>query len=174
MHEKAHNDNISESRGDLYITRGMRVFSSSLGVSGACDVVEFRKCSSGISISGKEGLWQPYPVEYKRGKPKENTADALQLCGQAMCLEEMLCCNIGKGALYYGEIRHRQEIIFDAELRNEVSKMLAEMHDLYKKGHTPKVKASKSCNACSLKDICLPSLMNKRSVDEYLNEAMEN
>lgn len=174
MHEKAHNDNISESRGDLYITRGMRVFSSSLGVSGACDVVEFRRGGSGISINGKEGLWKPYPVEYKRGKPKENTADALQLCGQAMCLEEMLCCKIDKGALYYGEIRHRQEIIFDRELRNEVEEMLSEMHDLLKKGYTPKVKTTKSCSACSLKDICIPELLRKKSVNEYINDAMEN
>ena len=66
-------------------------------------MLEFRRGETGIPLKGREGLWQPYPVEYKRGKPKEGTEDTLQLCGQAMCLEEMLCCEIPRGALYYGE-----------------------------------------------------------------------
>ena len=84
MHKKAHADNLSESRGDIYITRGMRVVSPTLGVSGTCDIVEFHKAGDGVPLKNKEGLWRPYPVEYKRGKPKEHTADELQLCGQAM------------------------------------------------------------------------------------------
>ena len=103
MHENAHDGSFTESRGDLVITRDMRVFSRTLGVSGACDVLEFRRGETGIPLKGREGLWQPYPVEYKRGKPKEGTEDTLQLCGQAMCLEEMLCCEIPCGALYYRE-----------------------------------------------------------------------
>ena len=94
LHENAHNGDFSESRGDRLITRDMRIFSRTLGVSGACDVLEFYRSGTGIPLRDKEGLWQPYPVEYKRGRPKETTADALQLCGQAMCLEEMLCCEI--------------------------------------------------------------------------------
>ena len=89
------------------ITRGMRVFSPTLGVSGACDVLEFHRGAEGIPLRGREGLWQPFPVEYKRGRPKEHSADELQLCGQAMCLEEMLCCVIPAGALFYGETRRR-------------------------------------------------------------------
>lgn len=100
LHENAHNGGFTESRGDLLVTRDMRIFSRTLGVSGACDVLEFRQGKTGIPLKGREGLWQPYPVEYKRGQPKENTADALQLCGQAMCLEEMLCCEIPRGALW--------------------------------------------------------------------------
>ena len=100
LHENAHNGGFTESRGDLLVTRDMRIFSRTLGVSGACDVLEFRRGKTGIPLKGREGLWQPYPVEYKRGQPKENTADALQLCGQAMCLEEMLCCEIPRGALW--------------------------------------------------------------------------
>ena len=96
MHENAHDGSFTESRGDLVITRDMRVFSRTLGVSGACDVLEFRHGETGIPLKGREGLWQPYPVEYKRGKPKEGTEDTLQLCGQAMCLEEMLCCGARK------------------------------------------------------------------------------
>lgn len=174
MHQNAHNSEFRESRGDLFITRGVSVFSSTLGVSGQCDVLEYHRGTTGIPIRGKEGLWQPYPVEYKRGNPREDTGDTLQLCGQAMCLEEMLCCDIPEGALFYGEIRRRVVVPFTEELRGQVRQLLAQMHDLYHRGYTPKVKPSKSCNACSLKEICLPKLMKSRSVAAYLKDAMEN
>ena len=173
MHSNAHDADFRESRGDLIITRGVSVFSPTLGVSGQCDVLEYRRGEAGIPIRGKEGLWQPFPVEYKRGSPREDTGDALQLCGQAMCLEEMLCCAIPEGALYYGEIRRRVPVAFTEELREEVRQMLAQMHELYHRGHTPKVKPTKSCNACSLKELCLPKLMKSRSVSDYLKKAME-
>lgn len=173
MHSNAHDADFRESRGDLIITRGVSVFSPTLGVSGQCDVLEYRRGDAGIPIRGKEGLWQPFPVEYKRGSPREDTGDALQLCGQAMCLEEMLCCAIPEGALYYGEIRRRVNVAFTEELRGEVRQMLAQMHELYQRGHTPKVKPTKSCNACSLKELCLPKLMKSRSVSDYLKKAME-
>ena len=173
MHENAHDADFRESRGDLLITRGVSVFSAALGVSGQCDVLEYHRGSAGIPVRGKEGLWQPYPVEYKRGCPREDTGDTLQLCGQAMCLEEMLCCDIPEGALYYGEIRRRVSVTFNEELRCRVREMLAQMHDLYRRGYTPKVKPSKSCNACSLKELCLPKLMKSRSVAAYLKYAME-
>lgn len=174
LHENAHDGIRTESRGDLLITRDMRVFSRTLGVSGACDVLEFRQGGTGVPLTGREGLWQPFPVEYKRGRPKEHDADALQLCGQAMCLEEMLCCEIPAGALYYGEIRHRKEVAFTPELRQEVRTLLEEMHSLYDRGHTPRVKPTKGCNACSLKELCLPKLMGRRSVSAYLRQAMED
>lgn len=173
LHEKAHNKDMAESRGDLLITRDMRVFSPSLGVSGSCDVLEFHRGDTGIPLKGRSGLWQPYPVEYKRGKPKQDTADALQLCGQAMCLEEMLCCEIRSGSLYYGEIRRRVEVNFTEELRQEVQTLIEQMHTLYARGSTPKVKPTKSCNACSLKDLCLPKLMKKRSVSDYVRQNLE-
>ena len=173
MHENAHNTDYQESRGDLVIKRGVSVHSAELGVSGQCDVLEFRRGITGIPLAGKDGLWQPYPVEYKRGRPREDTGDALQLCGQAICLETMLCCEIPEGALYYGEIRKRERIVFTPELRQQVKSLLQEMHDLYRKGYTPKVKPTKACNACSLKDLCLPKLMKNRSVTAYLKSAME-
>ena len=108
MHDKAHDPELNESRGDLCIMRGVNVSSARLGISGQCDVVEFMRGEDGISLSGKEGLWKPYPVEYKRGESKTNDCDMLQLCAQAMCLEEMLCCSIPEGALYYGQPRRRQ------------------------------------------------------------------
>ena len=174
LHENAHNSEFSEQRGDKLITRDMRVFSATLGVSGACDILEFQRGSTGIPLKGKTGLWQPYPVEYKRGKPKQDTEDALQLCGQAMCLEEMLCCEIPVGALYYGETRRRTEVPFTPDLRLEVRNLLAEMQALYDRGHTPKVKPTKACNACSLKELCLPKLMRSKSVETYLHRTMES
>lgn len=173
MHRNAHNAESRESRGSLLVTRGVSVFSAGLGVSGQCDVLEYHRGGSGIPIRGKEGLWQPYPVEYKRGSPREDAGDTLQLCGQAMCLEEMLCCDIPEGAVYYGEIRRRVAVPFTEELREQVREMLAQMHDLYRRGCTPKVKPRKACGACSLRELCLPKLMKSRSAAAYLREAME-
>lgn len=172
MHENAHDTGFRESRGDCVIARGVSVHSPTLGVSGQCDVLEFHRGEEGIPLQGKEGLWQPYPIEYKRGRPREDTGDTLQLCGQAMCLEEMLCCSIPEGAVYYGEVRRRMPVVFTTELRQEVQKAIAQMHDLYHRGHTPKVKPGRACGACSLKELCLPRLMKTRCVAAYLKDAM--
>lgn len=174
MHERAHDRSLEESRGDLLIQRGVSVYSAELGVSGQCDVLEYRRGPDGIPLPNRDGLWQPYPVEYKRGRPKDGDADVLQLCGQAMCLEHMLCCQVPAGALYYGEVRRRERVAFTPELRTQVTEMLAEMHQLYRRGYTPKVKPTKSCSACSLKDLCLPRMLKSRSVAAYLKSAMED
>jgi CRISPR-associated exonuclease Cas4 len=173
MHTNAHDSDFREKRGDAITVRGVNISSPTLGVSGQCDVVEYHRSDSGIPLSGYDGLWQPYPVEYKHGAPKTTDADILQLCGQAMCLEEMLCCDVRSGALFYGETRRRERVTFTDELRQRVRDSLSEMHELYRRGHTPKVKPTKSCNACSLKELCLPKLMKKRSVSEYIKNAME-
>lgn len=136
--------------------------------------MEFKKDSGGITLKNKEGLWQPYPIEYKRGKSGEHiSSDELQLCAQAMCLEEMLCCDIPRGALYYGETRRRTEIEFTDELREKVKDYAEEMHDYFKRGYTPKVKPSRACNACSLKELCVPKIMRNRSVSEYIRSHLE-
>lgn len=171
IHEKAHSGD-AESRGDVVIMRALRVFSATLGVSGECDVVEFHRNADGISLNGHEGLWQPYPVEYKLGKPKEHNADEMQLCAQVMCLEEMLCCTIPCGALFYGEPRRRTEVEFTPELRRAVEDSLNEMHDYYKRGYTPKAKPRKGCSACSLKEICLPKMVQRKSVAAYVEGAL--
>lgn len=113
------------------------------------------------------------PCGVQAGRPREDTGDTLQLCAQAMCLESMLCCDIPEGALYYGEIRRRERVSFTPELRAGVRELLAEMHELYRRGYTPKVKPTRSCNACSLKELCLPKLMKSRAVSAYLRAAME-
>lgn len=174
LHERAHDASQREQRGDLLITRDMRIFSRSLGISGACDVVEFRRSKTGIPLVGLEGLFQPCPVEYKKGKPREDHANDVQVCAQAMCLEEMLCCSIPEGILYFGETRKRVKVPLTEELREEVRVALDEMHQLYKRKHTPKVKRTKACNACSLKEICLPALMKKNSVTAYYRSRLED
>lgn len=174
LHERAHNEQLQERRGDLLTVRGLRVQSLTLGLSGICDVVEFRQDARGVPLSGKEGQWLPYPVEYKRGVPKQDGCDELQLCAQAMCLEEMLCCEIPEGALYYGEPRRRLRVSLTKELREEVRSDAAQMHALYRRGHTPRVRRTKSCNACSLKELCLPGLQKSGSVRDYLRRHMED
>ena len=173
LHERAHDEQLRERRGDTIITRSLRVYSLTLGLTGQCDVVEFHRDERGVPLHGYEGTWLPFPVEYKRGRAKQDGCDELQLCAQAMCLEEMLCCEIPRGALYYGEPRRRTEVDFTPELRQEVRALLEEMHALYARGNTPKVKPTKGCNACSLKGLCLPKLMRSKSVSAYLRGAME-
>lgn len=173
MHRNAHDGSFREKRGDTVITRDMRVFSASLGITGACDVVEFHRAEDGVALYGMDGKFTVFPVEYKRGSPRKDDANALQLCAQAMCLEEMLCCDIPNGALYYGETRRRENVEFSPELRRKVREMLEQMHRLYDRGHTPKVKPTKSCNACSLKELCLPKLLRIRSAQDYIADRME-
>jgi len=173
LHKNVHDIGFDEKRGDKIVVRGMAINSVELGVSGLCDVVEFMRSEDGVSIFGREGKYKVIPVEYKRGKPKENDADRLQLAAQAICLEEMLCCKIEKGFLYYGEIRRREEIVFDDEIRQKTVSMIKEMHGYFERGYTPKTKRTKSCNACSLKDICLPGLQKNISAGKYIRERLE-
>ena len=174
MHKKAHDESIKESRKDFFIVRGIRVSSPTLGITGQCDVVEYHMDPEGVSLVGREGKWRPYPIEYKRGSSKSLDADRLQLCAQAMCLEEMLCCDIPEGALFYGEDRRRERVFLTAEMREQVRGFLSEMHQYFRRGYTPKVKRSKSCNACSLKDLCLPQLMKTSSVSSYMDRVVED
>lgn len=111
LHERAHDADLRGRRGDLLTVRGLSIRSRTLGVSGQCDVVEFRRDPNGVPLHGEEGLWLPAPVEYKRGRPKPHDADRLQLCCQALCLEEMLLCpRIEVGYLYYGETARRESV----------------------------------------------------------------
>ena len=172
FHSVAHDKARIEKRGELLITRGLPVKSVKLGMSGICDVVEFHKSEEGVSLASYEGLWQPYPVEYKKGLPKLNEADEMQLCGQAICLEEMLLCRIPGGSLFYGENRRRETVEFTEELRGKVYDMAKEMHVLWDKGYTPRVKPQKGCNACSLKEICVPRLGRVKSVSAYIEGSL--
>lgn len=173
MHKKAHDPYLTEKRKDTIIVRALPVSSRELGISGECDVVEFHKCEDGIQLHGHRGLYSVFPVEYKKGKPKLTEEDKLQVVAQALCLEEMFSTRVAQGAIFYGETRRREQIEITEELREEVIHMLAEMHQYYARKYTPKVKPSKACKACSLKDICLPKLNKTASVKTYIEQRLE-
>ncbi|EEG75120.1 CRISPR-associated protein Cas4 [[Clostridium] hylemonae DSM 15053] len=172
LHEKAHDVTSEEKRGDLIISRAMPIHSRELGVSGECDIVEFHRSGTGITLSGRDGTYEAVPIEYKRGSPKQNDVDILQLTAQAMCLEEMLCCEIPYGYLYYGETRHRSKVVFEESIRQKVRDSFREMHQYYERRYTPRVKRTRSCNACSLKDFCLPVLGVGKSASSYIDKAL--
>lgn len=175
-HTRAHDEKLVEKRGGLLVVRGMRVVSRRLYLTGTCDVVEFWADPEGSTLYGRDGKWRPMPVEYKHGHSKENDADRLQLCAQAMALEEMLACEVRQGALFYEETRRRELVPITAELRQKTQAMATEMKAYFDRGYTPKVKPGTFCNACSLKEKCLPKLCGhlnvKRYIQNYLEEAL--
>ncbi len=173
FHERAHDSSLVEKRKDIIITRALRVKSDALGISGSCDIVEFHKDSNGITLHNFDGKWLPIPIEYKRGKPKQNNYDELQLCAEAMCLEEMLICRIEHGFIFYGETGKRKQIPLNDELKDQVKSMFKEMHQLFTKAHTPKVRTDKRCYLCSLKNICLPKLNKIKQASTYINAILE-
>lgn len=172
LHRNVHDSDKREKRGNLLIVRAMKISSARLGLSGECDAVELRRSAKGVSIFGQEGTFSVTPIEYKRGAPKEDLCDLAQLTAQAMCLEEMLCCEIPAGYLYYGETRHRLRVELTEELRQTVESAAAEMHALYTRRHTPKGKRTKACNACSMKDLCLPVICGKKTATGYLQDML--
>jgi CRISPR-associated exonuclease Cas4 len=160
MHERVHDEN-RESRGDMRIEYGVALRSLRLGLIGKADVVEFHR--------QPDGSWLPFPVEYKRGKPKADDCDKVQLCAQAICLEEMLAVAIPAGALFYGQTRHRLDVVFDETLRWETEETARRAHDLIVSGRTPSPVYKKRCESCSLVAECLPKTIQKRrSVKSYL------
>lgn len=168
LHHKADQPFIREKRKDKLVVRAMPIQSKSLKISGICDVVEFIKDEKGVEINGEKGKYLPYPIEYKRGKPKTHDSDILQLTAQAICLEEMLLCEVDTGYIFYNEIKKRVEIPLTMKRKNRVKSMVSEMYEYFSKRYTPKVKTGKHCHNCSLKNICLPELMNKQSVKRYI------
>ncbi|BAJ63258.1 MULTISPECIES: CRISPR-associated protein Cas4 [Anaerolinea] len=174
MHQRVDDPFFTEVRNGVILARSVPIASYRLGLSGICDAVEFTSSPEGVKIPGREGKYLPIPVEYKRGRPKSDPVDEVQLCAQAMCLEEMLSVSIPAGYLYYGETRHRTAVNLGNELRELVQKMAGEMHAYFERGYTPKVKPSKACRSCSLIDICLPNVQEKAtSVANYIREWVE-
>lgn len=168
MHEKTHSNKV-EVRGNVRTVRGLVLRSQRLGLYGVADVVEFHRSDSQlerideaagssklVKIAKLQGLWSIYPVEYKRGKAKAHNADKVQLCAQALCLEEIFNASITEGALFYGQDKRRTTVRFDAALREETEKTAREFHELIESQRTPAPIPSSSCKACSLADDCLP------------------
>jgi len=165
MHEHVHEEG-NESRGNVRIARGVPLRSLRLGLIGKADVVEFHRLD--------KHTWQPFPVEYKRGKPKPDHSDKIQLCAQAICLEEMLNMEVPKGALFYGKTRRRLDVVFDEVLRKETEETADKAHLLIASGTTPPPVYAKRCESCSLIGECLPEKIGKHtSVNRYLKRMME-
>ena len=151
-----HDEGKDESRPGSRITRGLKIGSEKWGVRGVCDVVEFHRKAPNYQAV--------VPVEYKRGKPKPHRADELQLCAQAVCLEEMMHLSIPKGYLFYGKTRRRTEVAMDSDLRELLKVTLLQIRSLCDTGKTPAaVFESTKCKACSLLDLCQPHLATRQS-----------
>ena len=161
MHEHVHAEE-RESRGKIRIEYGMSLRSLRLGLIGKADVVEFHRQA--------DGSWRPFPVEYKRGKPKKDNSDKVQLCAQALCLEEMIDVFVPDGALFYGKTRRRLDVVFDGTLRKLTEETAMRLHELIESGRTPRPVYAKKCDSCSLAGMCLPKTVGKRkSVKRYLS-----
>ncbi|RMH19605.1 MAG: CRISPR-associated protein Cas4 [Acidobacteria bacterium] len=180
-HLHAHADELgrrSETRGEVRICRGLALRSLRLGLVGRADVVELLRlpeaeAASGAALPGVAGRWRPFPVEYKRGKPKRDTSDKVQLCAQALCLEEMLDVAVPEGALYYGRRKRRYPVSFDAAMRQHTEATIQRLHRLFASGQTPRAKREPKCSRCSLLRLCLPDAMApERSAAGYLEGAL--
>jgi CRISPR-associated exonuclease Cas4 len=187
LHERTHESGPRrEVRGDLVVCRGLPVRSLRLGVSGNADVVEFHRCAGGlphngeadertvaVALKGLRGLWRPFPVEYKRGKPKRDHCDEVQLCAQAMSLEEMLSVAVPAGALFYGATQHRHDVPFTAALREETTDASRRLHALIAAGSAPRVAQEPKCRRCSLVELCRPdATAPRKSASRYLAAAL--
>lgn len=168
VHQKVDQPFIREKRLDKLIVRAMPVKSHELRTTGICDVVEFIQDPAGISLINEVGKFRVVPVEYKRGKPKKGEEDIMQLVAQAMCLEEMLACEVPVGYFFYDEIKRRKEIQITEAHKEEVRQLFKQMHHYFTRQHTPKVKMGKHCKSCSLENLCMPILNEKQDVKSYM------
>lgn len=174
LHEKAHSAEI-ESRPEVLVRRTLALHSFRLGLSGQADVVEFLPCAageSGVAMPRRKGLWRPYPIEYKRSRERAGSAYRVQLCAQALCLEEMLATPVERGAVFDGRARRRVEVEFDTALRGEVEQASARMHAIQQSGNTPPPVYEKKCEGCSMKPVCLPEVAGPASAARYLRRAV--
>ena len=158
LHDKVDTDTY-ETRGTLKTVRGLRIHSFNLGITGRCDVVEFRE-----SKNGKEVM----PVEFKSGEPKDDISDKVQLCAQAFCLEEMLNAKVTSGAFFYGKIRRRDIVEIDEELRSQTENIITSVREIVSNKIVPSAEYTAKCRNCSLQDICQPKAMNKRKLQQYI------
>jgi CRISPR-associated exonuclease Cas4 len=171
LREKVH-ETEAESRPGVRIVRGLRLRSLELGLVGQADVVEFHEDSGGTAVPGLDGRYRAFPVEYKRGKPKVDVCDEVQLCAQAMCLEEMLGASIPRGALFYGRPRRRKEVELTETLRQQTRDTAGQLHELIRSRRTPRAAYSKKCESCSLLERCMPKITGiKKNIQHYLSQA---
>lgn len=175
LHDKAH-DAETEVRGDVRIARDLRLRSLRLGLTGKADVVEFLRVPAseeGVTLEGIAGKWRPLIVEYKRGRPKIGGEDRIQLCAQALCLEEMLRTPIPEADFFYGTPRRRSHVTLDSDLRAETEKLADRLHQLTSVGITSPAEYGAKCVNCSLSGLCLPRAAGgQHSARRYLQRAL--
>lgn len=163
MHERVDRGDQAD-RGKVRVEYGLPLKSARLGLTGKADVVELHRTDSSVP------KWIPFPVEYKRGKPKKDLSDKVQLCAQAMCLEEMLNTGIPSGALFYGKTRRRLEVAFDEALRHETMAAAEQLHAMFESGITPPPEYAEKCDTCSFLSLCMPkTIEKKRTVSAWLS-----
>ena len=168
LHERVDNPYFTQTRHELKVVRSTQLVSRQLGLYGIADVIEY------LSTPESNTPVDIRIVEYKRGKPKPDDRDEVQLCAQGMCLEEMLGTNIEHGFLFYGETKHRHLVNFDEGLRKRVKQLSQRMHDLFEQGITPAPIKGRKCSNCSLKDLCVPSLgKNPQKAVSYINSLIK-
>lgn len=165
LHAKAHDGKQSESRPDIRIARGLPLYSFEHGLTGYADVVEFHPHTQDDRSNAEDPGPSVRPIEYKRGKPKPHDADKVQLCAQALCLEEMLKLErpIADGRLFYGKTRRRQNVILDPALRRRTLVTIVQLRELFDTGRTPSARHEKyKCDRCSLLNLCMPRQLAPR------------
>jgi len=175
LHEQVDNQG-RESRGDVRIVRGLGIRSLTLGLAGIADVVEFHRVREPehasdtlVKLPYAEGWWKPFPVEYKRGRPKPGPCDEAQLCAQAICLEEMLDIHIAEGALFYHSIRRRKDVLFDDFLRSLCEEAAVKLRELLTSPLTPPAVNDERCEYCSMINLCSPRVASgKKSARRFL------
>ncbi|MDR0361985.1 MAG: CRISPR-associated protein Cas4 [Planctomycetota bacterium] len=176
LHERVHSSG-REKRDSLIIVRGLRLYSQRHRLSGIADVVEFHQTNdddSGVSLTGEEGHWIPFPVEYKRGRPKKSGLDVEQLAAQALCLSEMLSVPVAAGALYYGASKRRMNVQFTEAIFREVIDLANSVRRLLESGDTPAPNTGNHCASCSLLNACLPFVLERSVVRYYRQIDMDN
>lgn len=170
MHERV-DSGRRETRKDVRVAASLSLRSLRLGLVGKADVVEFHREAG----QGGKDIWRPFPVEYKRGRRKKDDWDLVQLCAQALCLEEMLGIEVYEGALFYGKTRRRQNVVFDDALRGKTEQTADRLHALIQQQRTPPPVYTKACDNCSFVSLCLPNALEKKpSVHDYLKEVISN
>lgn len=171
LHQHVDNPFYRQKMSDHICLRSVSLASKELGLYGISDIIELHpttECKNAITHPKYPGYWIPYPVEYKHGKPKRNEIDLVQLTAQTMCLEEQYDISIPSGAIFYGEIRRRVDVVFTEELRSAVRYYAVSMHEMFKQGKTPSAFLRPYCKSCSLKEICMPATSSYLSASQYL------
>lgn len=165
IHQRVDVPQAQQRRGVRTVT-GMPLLSLKLGITGKADVVEFHQ-------DVESGGERAFPVEYKRGRPKAHRADEVQLCAQALCLEEMLGRSVFSGALFYGKTRRRKDVVFDSTLRHLTRETIVATRVMLVSGRTPSARYEPHrCDACSLIDLCQPHLLGRGDVQGWLQRQL--